>query len=59
MMFQFVAIAILLLFSMFAVIMLQLHVLQEGQYLSKVSGEQYLDYKSKVNRYIRRRNKKA
>ena len=50
---------ILLLFSIFAIIMLHIQVLQEEMYLSDVFGEQYLDYKSKVHRYIGSTNKTA
>ncbi len=45
---------ILLIFSVFAIIMLHLQILQEEQFLSKVFGAEYLNYKRKVHRYLGR-----
>lgn len=47
----------LLLFSIFAIIMLHLQILQEEQYLTKAFGETYINYKNTVYRYIGRKNK--
>lgn len=46
----------LLLFSIFAIIMLHLQILQEEQYLTKVFGETYTNYKKNVYRYIGRKS---
>lgn len=46
---------ILLVFSVFAMTMLHLQILQEEHYLPEVFGEDYVDYKSKVCRYIGRK----
>lgn len=46
---------VLLAFSVFAIIMLHLQILQEEKYLPNVFGEEYLEYKSKVCRYIGRK----
>lgn len=43
---------VLLLFSVFAVVMLHLQILQEEKYLPQVFGEAYLIYCSKVCRYL-------
>lgn len=45
----------LLAFSLFAMLMLHLQILQEEQYLPQVFGEDYLRYQSAVCRYIGRR----
>lgn len=45
----------LLIASGSAIIMLHLQILQEEVYLSKVFGEEYVQYKSRVNRYIGRK----
>ena len=47
----------LLLFSIFAITMLHLQILQEEQYLTKTFGETYINYKNKVCRYFGRKNK--
>lgn len=46
----------LLLFSIFAIVMLHLQILQEEQYLTKAFGETYTNYKKKVYRYVGRKN---
>lgn len=46
---------VLLVFSVFAILMLHLQILQEEQYLPSVFGEEYLSYKRKVLRYIGRK----
>ena len=45
----------LLIFSIFAMVMLHLQILQEEQYLPKVFGDDYINYKNKVCRYIGRK----
>lgn len=45
----------LLAFTLFAILMLHLQILQEENYLPAVFGEEYLRYKSVVRRYIGRR----
>lgn len=45
----------LLLFSLFAITMLHLQILQEEQFLPKVFGNSYFQYKNKVNRYVGRK----
>lgn len=45
----------LLIFSVFAIIMLHLQILQEENYLPKVFGEEYIQYKKRVCRYIGRK----
>lgn len=45
----------LLLFSLFAAVMLHLQILQEEAYLPGVFGQAYLDYKSRVCRYLGRK----
>lgn len=42
-------------FSVFAIVMLHLQILQEEKYLSREFGEPYLQYKSRVFRYLGRR----
>lgn len=49
---------VLLLFSIFAMMMLHLQILQEEKYLPTVFGQQYLDYQKKVCRYIGRKRQK-
>ncbi len=44
-----------IIFSLFAIIMLHLQILQEEKYLEKTFGEKYITYKNKVFRYIGRR----
>ena len=44
-----------LLFSLFSIMMLHLQILQEEKYMAKTFGEEYLEYKKKVFRYIGRR----
>ena len=46
---------VLLVFSVFAVTMLHLQILQEEMFLSKTFGAEYEVYKSKVRRYIGRK----
>lgn len=46
---------ILLLFSVFAMTMLHLQILQEEKYLPTVFGEDYINYKNMVCRYIGRK----
>ena len=41
--------------SIFAAVMLHLQILQEEKYMAKTFGEEYLEYKKKVFRYIGRR----
>jgi len=48
----------LLLFSIFAMVMLHLQILQEEQYLQSVFGNDYVEYKKKVCRYIGRKGGK-
>lgn len=43
-----------LLFSLFSIVMLHLQILQEEKYMAKTFGEEYLEYKKKVFRYIGR-----
>lgn len=45
----------LLIFSIFAMVMLHLQILHEEQYLPKVFGDDYINYKNKVCRYIGRK----
>ena len=45
----------LLIFSLFALGMLHMQILQEEQYLTKEFGDKYIDYKRKVCRYIGRK----
>lgn len=45
----------LLVCSIFAMTMLHLQILQEEQYLPKVFGAAYLDYKKEVCRYLGRK----
>lgn len=44
-----------LLLSLFSIVMLHLQILQEEKYMAKTFGEEYLEYKKKVFRYIGRR----
>lgn len=44
-----------LLFSLFSIVMLHLQILQEEKYMAKTFGDEYLEYKKKVFRYIGRR----
>ena len=46
---------VLLVFSVFAITMLHLQILQEETFLSKTFGEEYNIYKSKVRRYLGRK----
>ncbi|MDE6700576.1 MAG: isoprenylcysteine carboxylmethyltransferase family protein [Acetatifactor sp.] len=46
---------ILFVFSMFAIIMLHIQILQEESYLLKVFGEEYAAYRSRVCRYLGRK----
>lgn len=46
---------VLLAFSVFAMTMLHLQILQEESYLSKTFGAEYDDYKRKVRRYLGRK----
>lgn len=43
-----------LIFSIFAIVMLHLQILQEEKYLSVTFGEEYLKYKQNVHRYFGR-----
>lgn len=45
----------LLLFTVYVIMMLHLQVLQEEKYMEKTFGNEYLQYKNKVFRYIGRR----
>ncbi|MDE7031324.1 MAG: isoprenylcysteine carboxylmethyltransferase family protein [Lachnospiraceae bacterium] len=45
---------VLLLFTMWAVVMLHLQILQEERYLKRVFGDVYLAYKSRTRRYLGR-----
>ena len=47
---------VLLAFTVFAIVMLHLQMLQEEQYLAQEFGQAYLDYKKKVCRYFGRRS---
>ena len=61
--FDFMYIGVLLMyfnpvtavFSIFAIIMLHLQILQEEKYLTSAFGKPYADYKAKVHRYLGRR----
>ena len=44
-----------IIFSLFAIVMLHLQILQEEKYLVGVFGEPYADYKNKVFRYLGRK----
>ena len=46
---------ILFVFSMFAIIMLHIQILQEESYLLKVFGEEYAAYRGRVCRYLGRK----
>lgn len=43
---------VLLVFSVFAILMLHLQILQEETYLPEVFGEKYIEYRKKVRRYM-------
>ena len=45
----------LLVFSIFAIMMLHIQILQEEKYLPNIFGNDYIDYKKKVQRYIGRK----
>lgn len=45
-----------LLFSLFAMIMLHLQILQEERYLEGIFGEEYTEYRKQVARYLGRKN---
>lgn len=44
-------------FTAFAVVMLHLQILQEEKYMAATFGQEYLEYKNKVFRYLGRRMK--
>lgn len=44
-----------IIFSLLAIITLHLQILQEEKYLEKAFGQEYINYKSKVFRYVGRR----
>lgn len=44
------------LFTVFAIVMLHLQILQEEKYLTSVFGTEYLEYRHQVYRYLGRRN---
>lgn len=50
---------ILLAFTVVTIIMLHLQILQEEQFLPTVFGEDYVEYKAKVSRYLGRKLKKG
>lgn len=64
--FDFMYIGVLLMycnpltafFSLFAIVMLHLQILQEEKYLADVFGEPYIQYKNRVFRYLGRRKGK-
>lgn len=43
------------IFTIFAVVMLHLQILQEEKYLAEVFGEEYEEYRKQVFRYLGRR----
>lgn len=45
-------------FSLFAMIMLHFQILQEEKFLASTFGEEYVEYKSRVFRYLGRKNKR-
>lgn len=47
---------VLLIFTIYAIVMLHLQILQEEKFLAKVFGQAYIEYKSKVMRYLGRKN---
>lgn len=49
---------VLLIFSVFAMVMLHLQILQEEKYLPDVFGGEYVNYKESVCRYIGRKNRR-
>lgn len=44
------------LFTVFAIVMLHMQILQEEKYLTSVFGTEYLEYRHQVYRYLGRRN---
>ena len=44
------------LFTIFAIVMLHMQILQEEKYLTSVFGTEYLEYRHQVYRYLGRRN---
>ena len=46
---------VLFIFSMFAIVMLHLQILQEEKFLQEVFGKTYMDYQSSVMRYLGRK----
>ena len=48
---------VLLILSLWAMVMLHLQILQEEKYLLTVFGDEYIDYKSRVCRYVGRKRK--
>ena len=59
--FMYIGVALMYLhiltaaFSIFAIVMLHLQILQEEKYMESTFGESYLQYKKKVFRYLGRR----
>ena len=47
--------ALMAAFTVFAVVMLHLQILQEEKYMTATFGQEYLEYKNKVFRYLGRR----
>ncbi len=45
----------LLIFSVFAMVMLHIQILQEEQYLTSVFKDDYINYKSQIYRYLGRK----
>lgn len=43
------------MFTVFAIVMLHLQILQEERYLTAEIGKEYLDYRHRVFRYLGRR----
>lgn len=64
--FDFMYVGVLLLyfnlltavFSLFAMVMLHFQILQEEKFLTSAFGEEYVEYKSRVFRYLGRKNKR-
>ncbi len=50
---------VLLVFTVFAAVMLHLQIMQEEKFLSAAFGEEYLSYRKRVCRYIGRKRAKA
>lgn len=44
-----------IVFTLFAIIMLHFQILQEEKFLEKAFGNEYIDYKKKVFRYLGRK----